>query len=109
VTPSDTEAGDTGDTGAFVDAPDGWHFEGALTMENAAAVLEASAALPLPPSGRVDLAGLSRADSSALAVTIALRRRAHSEGRALRIENLPAGLQSLAAAYGIDALTHGIA
>jgi phospholipid transport system transporter-binding protein len=95
--------------GGFVATDDIWRFEGSLTMDNAAAVLAAAGALPLPPSGRLDLGGLEHADSSALAVIMALRRRARAENRVLAIDNLPLGLQSLAHVYGVEELARGTA
>ena len=91
-------------TGAFSASNDGWLFAGALTFDDAAAVLEASQALPLPVSGVVDFSGLMHADSAALAVMIALKRRGTEEGRTLAIRNIPPSLRSLAAVYGIDDL-----
>lgn len=91
-------------TGAFSSSNDGWLFAGALTLDDAAAVLEASQALPLPVSGVVDFGGLMQADSAALAVMIALKRRGTEEGRTLAIRNIPPSLRSLAAVYGIDDL-----
>ena len=96
-------------TGAFTADDDGWRFDGALTLENAAAVMEACQALPFPASGRVDLAGLRHADSAALAVIMALRRRAHAEGRALMLTGMPPGIASLAAVYGVEDLARGVA
>ncbi|HLX02426.1 MAG TPA: STAS domain-containing protein [Trinickia sp.] len=52
----------------------------------------------------VDCAPLSQFDSSALAVLLAWQRAAQARGAALDIVNLPAGLASLAQAYGVDAL-----
>jgi len=95
--------------GTVAATPEGWRFEGSLTMENAAVMIAAADALPLPESGRVDLAGLTHADSAALAVLMALRRRAAAEGRALRVENLPPALTSLALVYGVDDLARGTA
>jgi phospholipid transport system transporter-binding protein len=95
--------------GAFLATPEGWRFDGTLTMDTAAAVMASANALPLPETGRVDFGGLAQGDSSALAVIMALRRRALSEKRALRIENLPQALLSLAVAYGVDDITHGTA
>ncbi len=94
-----------GDSG-FALAGDGtrWDFSGALTFDNAAAVLQASRALALPKSGRVAMTGLTTADSSALAVLLALKRRATAERRKLHVEGLPATLASLARVYGIDEL-----
>ena len=91
-------------TGGFSASNDGWRFAGALTLDDAAAVLEASQALPLPVSGVVDFGGLTHADSAALAVMIALKRRGTEEGRTLAIRNIPPSLRSLAAVYGIDDL-----
>ena len=81
-----------------------WTFEGALTFDNAAAVLEASSGLDLPTSGRIDLSGLSTVDSSALAVVFALKRRAKAHRRELVFEGVPPGLASLAHVYGVDGL-----
>ena len=90
-------------SGTFASAGDAWRFEGALTFDDAAQVFEASRAVPLP-SGGVDFSGMTRADSSALAVVIALKRRAAAEGRALSIDNLPSSMRSLAVVYGVDNL-----
>ena len=54
-------------------------------------LLEASSALDLPTSGRVDLSGLRTVDSSALAVLFALKRRAKAQRRELVFEGDPAG------------------
>ena len=91
-------------TGGFSASNEGWLFTGALTLDDAAAALEASQALPLPVSGVVDFSGLRQADSAALAVMIALKRRGTEEGRTLAIRNIPPSLRSLAAVYGIDDL-----
>ena len=91
---------------AFV-ATDGgvrWRFEGALTMDTAAGVLEAARVLPLPSSGVVDFVGLRHADSAALAVMIALKRRGIAEGRSIALEGVPPTLMSLAVVYGVEPL-----
>ena len=92
------------ETGGFVATDDGWAFAGALTLDDAADVLTASAALPLPLSGMLDFSGVMHADSAALAVVIALKRRASTEGRTLSIVGLPASLHSLAVVYGVENL-----
>jgi phospholipid transport system transporter-binding protein len=103
--PCDPPAG--GD-GGFVAGPDGdWAFVGALTFDNASEVLERSRELPLPKNGRVDLTGMATADSSALAVLLALRRRAHGERRKLHFEGQPASLEALGRVYGIEELMAG--
>ena len=93
------------ETGAFIAAGDRWTFQGVLTFDDAMAVLESAAALPLPQSGVVDLAGVEHADSSALAVLLALRRRAVAEGHdPLSFVAVPPMLDSLARVYGIEDL-----
>jgi phospholipid transport system transporter-binding protein len=81
-----------------------WKFHGALTMDVAAAALESADAMPLPSTGIVDFSALLQADSAALAVIIALKRRAHAEQHPLMVVGLPASLMSLAVVYGIDGL-----
>lgn len=95
---------DVAASGAFSAAGDRWHFEGVLTFDDATAVLEQAAGLPLPASGVVDMAGLVHADSAALAVLLALKRRAKAEGRVLSFPALPPVLESLARVYGIEDL-----
>ncbi len=100
-----TGESETGTTrGTFAAAGQSWTYTGALTFADAAAVLEATQALPLPESGVVDLAGLAHADSAALAVLLALKRRAAAERRTLAFTSMPATLDSLARVYGIDDL-----
>jgi phospholipid transport system transporter-binding protein len=93
--------------GGFVAEEGGWRFDGALTLDNAARVMADAQARPLP--ALVDFGGLARADSSALALVMALRRRAVAEGHALAVRNLPATLISLARAYGVEELVRGTA
>jgi phospholipid transport system transporter-binding protein len=81
---------------------DRWTFEGQLTFDEATRVLEASSALPLPASGVVDLAGVVHADSAALAVLLALRRRANADGRRLTFASVPPMLDSLARVYDLE-------
>ena len=90
--------------GAFSVSGAGWSFSGALTLDAAAEVLQASQALAFPANGAVDFSGLTHADSAALAVIMALKRRATAEGRTLAVGGLPASLQSLAIVYGVEDL-----
>jgi phospholipid transport system transporter-binding protein len=80
---------------------DRWRLMGALTFDDAATVFDASKSIALPASNVVDLSGLTQADSSALAVVLAIKRRAASEGRALAVEGVPSSLRSLAVVYGV--------
>ncbi len=50
----------------------------------------------------IDLGAVKVADSSAVAVLLAWKRAARAAGTALSYVNVPAGLQSLAALYGVD-------
>jgi len=100
----DTPAEDDASAGAFSSGGDGWRFAGALTLDDAARVFAASNAVALPASGVVDFSAMTRADSSALAIVIALKRRAAAEGRTLSIQGVPASLHSLAVVYGVDNL-----
>ena len=62
--------------------------------------------LPLQsgPDVVVDASGLSRFDSSALAVLLEFRRETLALGKRLSIQSLPSRLGDLAKLYGIDAL-----
>jgi phospholipid transport system transporter-binding protein len=103
----DTQPAATASVGEFAPSNGGWLFAGALTFDDAADVLRASQALPLPANGVVDFSGMTHADSAALAVVIALKRRANGEGRPLSVRRLPASLQSLAVVYGVENLIAG--
>jgi phospholipid transport system transporter-binding protein len=89
-------------TSAFVADGDRWRFDGQLTFDDATPVLAASSSLPLPASGIVDLSGVVHADSAALAVLLALRRRASAERHHLTFASVPPMLDSLARVYGIE-------
>ena len=54
--------------------------------------------------GQVDLENLDGIDSSAVAVLLALKRRAESEGKPLRFVHVPAALTALAAVYGVESI-----
>ena len=54
--------------------------------------------------GALDVTGVRHADSAALALLFACRRRAAAHGHALRISALPEALTALAQLYGVDAL-----
>jgi len=90
--------------GEFAATANGWTFAGTLTFADAATVFAASGGLDLPGTGLVDLAGLEHADSSALAVMLALKRRAVREGVRVVFTAIPPGVLALARVYGIDEL-----
>jgi len=76
----------------------------ALTHASAKEALAAGLARIVSGARGVDCAPLKQFDSSALAVLLAWQRAANARGAALEIVNLPAGLASLAQAYGVDTL-----
>ncbi len=64
-------------------------------------MLAATEALTLPARGDVDLDNIGAIDSSAVAVLVALARRAAEEGRPLRFVHVPSALVALAEVYGV--------
>ncbi|RKP45730.1 STAS domain-containing protein [Pararobbsia silviterrae] len=75
-----------------------------LTFETAKAVLDAGLSRIAAGATQVDCAPLEHFDSSALAVLLAWRRAAQERGADLAVAGLPAGLASLAEAYGVTPL-----
>ena len=76
---------------------------GCMTLETAAKLFaEGLAALPEEPL--FDLATVTEVDSSGLAVLFGWMREARSQGKGLRIANMPANLASLAEVYGVTEL-----
>jgi len=75
-----------------------------LTHESASAALAAGLQRIAAGANGVDCAPLAQFDSSALAVLIAWQRAAQARRTPFEIVNLPAGLASLAQAYGVDTL-----
>jgi phospholipid transport system transporter-binding protein len=75
-----------------------------LTHASANAALAAGLARIGSGATAVDCAALTQFDSSALAVLLAWQRAASARGTPLVVVNLPAGLSSLAQAYGVDTL-----
>jgi len=81
-----------------------WVYMGVLTFANAGPVLAATQAVALPTDGDIDLENLGAIDSSAVAVLVALKRRAEAEGKPLRFLHAPAALVALAEVYGVESL-----
>jgi phospholipid transport system transporter-binding protein len=84
-----------------------WTYDGALTFADAGPVLEAARALPLPSSGVVDCGGIGAVDSAAVAVLLALKRRAVAENQPLSFANVPTALAELANLYGVEDILAG--
>ncbi len=73
-------------------------LQGALTFATAAqALAEGGRALAAGTQTRLDLGGLTRADSAGLACVLALAATADKAGRHLQVLHWPEGLRSLAA------------
>ena len=86
-------------------ADDGrWVLAGPLTISNVAGVLAASAGMPLPSTGRVDLEKVDPVDSAGVAILLEWKRRALAEGMQLAFDNVPPAMISLAELYGVDEL-----
>src|SRR5205823_4201574 len=79
-----------------------WAYAGALTHANAGSVLAAAAGLPWPTNGEIDLGQLSTIDSAAVAVLLALKRRALSVQAPIKFMHVPAALSALAKVYGVE-------
>jgi phospholipid transport system transporter-binding protein len=72
-------------------------ISGALTFANAAAAFdEAGRELREGVQTRLDIAGVTRADSAGLACVLALLAQASRSGRTLGVSNLPDSLRALA-------------
>ncbi len=99
---------DDGPSG-FVAADDNsrWLLQGEVTTSTAPGILLASAALPLPTTGVVDCDRVRIVDSTAVAVLLALKRRARSEQQPITFSNVPAPLMALASVYGVADLLVG--
>jgi phospholipid transport system transporter-binding protein len=76
---------------------------GELSFASAAAALEAARAALADGQGpfEVDLAGVTRADSAALALLLELSRQARKAGRELKCLNAPEQLRRLAGFFGV--------
>lgn len=80
-------------------------LRGELTFATAArALAEGDRALAEGAQTRLDLAGVTHADSAGLACVIALAAAAHRAGRRLGVVHWPEGLQALAAVCDADGL-----
>lgn len=79
----------------------------ALTMDEAADVLQAGLRAIAGGETEVDLLRVERVDSTAVAALLAWQRQAAQQGVTLRVSHLPQGLESLARLYGVaDLIPH---
>jgi phospholipid transport system transporter-binding protein len=75
-----------------------------ITLATAPAALVAARAALRDAGGELDLAGLTRFDSAAVAVLVALRREG---GAGVRFGNVPPNLRKLASLYGVETALFG--
>jgi phospholipid transport system transporter-binding protein len=76
----------------------------ALTFASARGALEQGCAAIAAGETVFDLAGVSAADSSGVALLLAWQRRARAANQRLSFVNVPENVQKLAALYGVDGL-----
>jgi phospholipid transport system transporter-binding protein len=81
-----------------------WRLAGPLTMGELGRVLAEGRTRAAAGDLQLDLSAVTEADSAALALLLDWLRVAHAAGHTLTVSGLPAGLESLAALYGIDTL-----
>ncbi len=81
-----------------------WFVQGPMTMDQAAGLLEQGALLCDGGDRIFDLAEVTVADSSAIAVVLGWLRRARAGGKTAQVWNPPAAFVSLADLYGVDEL-----
>ena len=79
-------------------------LSGAVTLGNAAALLEEGRRHIAEGVQTVDLAEVNEMDSALLAVLLAWLRDAHSREKKLAFVNLPESLRTIAQLYGVDRL-----
>jgi phospholipid transport system transporter-binding protein len=79
-------------------------LEGAVTIEEVPALLPQGLALLVDGETRIDLAGVTTADSSAVALLLEWLRAAQRAGNRIVYLNLDNSLKSLADLYGVTEL-----
>jgi len=78
-----------------------------LTLASATSLLDEARQRFQGPEIRVDLSGVTRADSAAVGMLLAWVRDASGRGHRIRFENLNENLRSLIALYGVGELIPG--
>lgn len=81
-----------------------WRVEGVVKVDSAAALFGEAEAMWQDPELRVDLSGISEADSAVIALLLAWRRRALAEGREIEFLNATESVRSLATLYDVAQL-----
>lgn len=78
-----------------------WAPAGTLNFDSAAKLFDQARALK---PARVDLSGVTEADSTAVALLVELARVQAARGRKLAVAGMPTGVRALCDLYGVDAL-----
>lgn len=81
-----------------------WMVVGDVNMDSANSLLEKSKGLELADHTLVDFAQVNDVDTAAVSLMLEWHRRAILENKKLAFVNLPAGLTSLTALYGVTEL-----
>jgi len=85
--------------------PTGFALAGPLTIANASVYVDAARAhWPQEGDAVIDFAGVTEADSAALALIFKWQRDAEKKGHKIHCLNVPANVISLARLYGVDDL-----
>lgn len=77
-------------------------LSGALTMESVGALYQDVKSFPQGASVTIDTNGVTKADSSGLALLTAIIRRAHTADARVKLLPLPAVLSSITEIYGLQ-------
>jgi phospholipid transport system transporter-binding protein len=75
-----------------------------IDITNAASLLQSGDSAIQGGDDQIDLSGVHRCDSSAVALLLAWERTAKARGMRLQLRGVPADLHSLASLYGVDTL-----
>jgi phospholipid transport system transporter-binding protein len=78
--------------------------DGAVTVDTVPAMVDEAEPHLGEGVRTIDFAGVTQADSSAVALVLEWLRRAQQRNVAVRLANLPAAMQNLAKLYGVDEL-----
>ena len=78
-----------------------WLLSGEILVDNANAVLVESRALTMNAALQIDFSAVTNTDTSAISLMMEWQRRAIAANYEITFANLPKGLESLAALYGV--------
>jgi phospholipid transport system transporter-binding protein len=80
---------------------------GPVTLSHVQSLLDQSRQVFIATDLRIDLSGISEADSSAVALMLEWERQASSRGASIRFENLTESLKTLIGLYDVGELLPG--